>query len=203
MRAGEVAGLVLLGCVACVVGIVSLVASQGEDSHDSRDRTVHGRGVPAASVRTPVPATATPPSPGTPLPPVVIGEIAENSNLRAADVQNIQLFEVEGLGAVVTAATVGPPHEAPPYTVEQWRPLVASIFPEHAVDTMLALIACESGGDPNVTGAAGERGLAQIHPLHADSTYDPEGNIRAAYRISSGGESWAAWLRCADRLGLP
>jgi hypothetical protein len=32
----------------------------------------------------------------------------------------------------------------------------------------------------------------QIHPIHADSTYDPEGNIRAALRIS-GGYNFAAW----------
>jgi soluble lytic murein transglycosylase-like protein len=54
-------------------------------------------------------------------------------------------------------------------------------------------MACESGGNPNATGSAGERGLMQIHPLHADSTYDPEGNIRAAYRISGGGVDFSAW----------
>ncbi len=81
--------------------------------------------------------------------------------------------------------------------VEQWRPLVASIFPAWAVDTVLAVMWCESRGDPNATGAAGERGLLQIHPRwHYDATYDPEGNLRAAYRISSGGTDWSAWT-CA------
>ncbi len=81
-----------------------------------------------------------------------------------------------------------------PFTggVEQWRPLVASIFPAEMVDAALRVMACESGGNPNATGSAGERGLFQIHPLHRDSTYDPEGNVRAALRIS-GGYSWAAW----------
>ena len=61
------------------------------------------------------------------------------------------------------------------------------------MNTVLRIMACESGGNPNATGSAGERGLMQIHPLHFDSTYDPEGNLRAAYRISGGGSSFAAW----------
>jgi hypothetical protein len=77
--------------------------------------------------------------------------------------------------------------------VEQWRSLVASIFPADTVDAVLRVMACESGGNPMATGRLGERGLMQIHPLHKDSTYDPEGNLRAAYRISGGGASWAAW----------
>jgi len=77
--------------------------------------------------------------------------------------------------------------------VEQWRDLVASIFPAENVDSVLRVMSCESGGNAGATGAAGERGLMQIHPLHFDSTYDPEGNLRAAYRISGGGYSWAAW----------
>lgn len=53
---------------------------------------------------------------------------------------------------------------------------------------------CESSWNPNATGAAGERGLFQIHPAyHYDSTYDPLGNTLAAYRISSGGTNWSAW----------
>lgn len=77
--------------------------------------------------------------------------------------------------------------------VERWRPLVAELFPAWAVEGVLRVMQCESGGDPWATGAAGERGLMQIAPLHADSTYDPRGNLLAAYRISGGGASWAAW----------
>ena len=78
--------------------------------------------------------------------------------------------------------------------VEQWRALVESIFPAHAVETVLRIMACESGGNPNATGAQGEMGLLQVHPRwHRDASYDPEANLRAAYRISGGGQSFAAW----------
>lgn len=96
---------------------------------------------------------------------------------------------------VVTAAAVTPAPRFTPWfgDVEQWRTLVASVFPASAVDAALRVMACESGGNPWATGSAGERGLFQIHPLHFDSTYDPLGNVLAAYRISGGGASWAAW----------
>jgi hypothetical protein len=78
--------------------------------------------------------------------------------------------------------------------VEQWRGLVESIFPAFAVETALRILRCESGGDPNATGSAGEMGLFQIHPRwHPDATYDPYGNMLAAYRISGGGVSFSAW----------
>ena len=78
--------------------------------------------------------------------------------------------------------------------VEQWRPLVESIFPAHAVETVLRIMQCESGGNPNATGAQGEMGLLQVHPRwHRDASYDPEANLRAAYRISGGGVSFSAW----------
>lgn len=53
---------------------------------------------------------------------------------------------------------------------------------------------CESSWNPNTTGAQGERGYFQIHPAyHADSTYDPAGNVAAAVRISNNGTNWGAW----------
>lgn len=84
----------------------------------------------------------------------------------------------------------------PVYTpgVEQWRGLVASIFPEWAVDKVLAVMWCESKGDPNATGSQGEMGLMQLHPRwHRDATYEPYGNLVATYRISSGGTDWSQW----------
>jgi soluble lytic murein transglycosylase-like protein len=93
----------------------------------------------------------------------------------------------------MVAATVRKNRTVETQGVEQWRPLVESIFPAFAVETVLRIMHCESGGDPNATGAAGERSLMQIHPLHYDSSYDPEANLRAAFRISGGGQSFSAW----------
>jgi hypothetical protein len=53
---------------------------------------------------------------------------------------------------------------------------------------------CESGWDPNITGALGEMGWFQVSPRwHADATYDPAGNVAAAVRISRGGTDWSQW----------
>ena len=94
----------------------------------------------------------------------------------------------------VVIVPVGTPIPIYGEEVEQWRWLVASIFPAWAVNKVLAVMDCESGGNPNTTGAEGEVGLMQIHPRwHNDATYDPYGNVVAAYRISSGGKDWSAW----------
>lgn len=53
----------------------------------------------------------------------------------------------------------------------------------------------ESTWRPGATGSRGERGYFQIHPLHHDSTYDPYGNARAAYRLSNGGRDWCSHWR--------
>jgi hypothetical protein len=90
-------------------------------------------------------------------------------------------------------APVGGSNPSVPANVEQWRGLVESIFPAFAVETALRIMRCESGGNPNATGAAGERGLFQVHGIHHDSTYDPTGNVLAAFRISAGGTNWNPW----------
>ena len=53
---------------------------------------------------------------------------------------------------------------------------------------------CESGWDPNATGAAGERSYFQIHPVHGvHSTYDPVANTLYAFQLSQGGTNWGPW----------
>ena len=91
---------------------------------------------------------------------------------------------------------VSTPYTPPVYNsgVEQWRSLVASIMPAETIDRWLRVMACESGGRADAVGAAGELGLLQIHPrYHWDATTDPEGNVRAAYRISGGGYDFGPW----------
>lgn len=52
----------------------------------------------------------------------------------------------------------------------------------------------ESGGRTWAVGAAGERGLWQIHPSHGSlSTFYPLGNARAAVIISNNGSNWGQW----------
>lgn len=77
--------------------------------------------------------------------------------------------------------------------VEQWRALAEKYFEPWNVQGMLNIMQCESRGRWDATGDAGERGLFQIHPLHFDSTYDPEGNVAAASRISARGYQLGAW----------
>lgn len=79
--------------------------------------------------------------------------------------------------------------------------LVRQTWPEDP-DTAVRVIACESHWNPWATGRQGERGLAQIHPIHRarveamgltwDDMFDPLANLRVARAIweESG---WAPW----------
>src|SRR5271165_3693949 len=62
---------------------------------------------------------------------------------------------------------------------------------------MAAIALAESGGDPNVTGKAGEKGLWQIYPKVWGSlaTYDPLGNAKAAVHVLSvqGLSAWTTY----------
>jgi hypothetical protein len=101
-------------------------------------------------------------------------------------------------------APVGGSNPSVPANVEQWRGLVESIFPAFAVETVLRIMRCESGGNPNATGSAGERGLMQtmprFHQAKADALfgvgadlYDPVVNLTVAAVISGNGSNWSAW----------
>ena len=61
----------------------------------------------------------------------------------------------------------------------------------------IGVFTCESGLDPLATGKAGEKGIAQIHPIHKgnfdwERAYEPKVNLDYAYRLwlDSG---WAPW----------
>jgi hypothetical protein len=126
------------------------------------------------------------PSPEPSLPPVPTAMVAAAGGLSPGSGQP---------GETRAEPAVSTPGKLPiSPDVEQWRGMVESIFPAFAVETALRIMRCESSGNPNATGAAGEMGLFQIHPrFHPDATYDPYGNMLAAYRISGGGTSWGAW----------
>ncbi len=94
--------------------------------------------------------------------------------------------------------------------VERWRALVAHYFPAGLVDQALAVIACESLGDPAVVNPlSGTAGLFQHHPLYwperaaaagfpGAGPDDPEANVAAAAwlvaeSVASGLEPWFFW----------
>ena len=87
-------------------------------------------------------------------------------------------------------------------SVERWRPLVSRYFTADRVEWALQIMACESGGDPNIPNrSSGAAGLFQFLPHYwADraakagfsdtSPYDPTANVAtAAWLLMTGGES--------------
>lgn len=87
-------------------------------------------------------------------------------------------------------------------SVERWRPLVSRYFTADRVEWALQIMACESGGDPNITNrSSGAAGLFQFLPRYwtdraakagfsDTSPYDPTANVAtAAWLLLTGGES--------------
>jgi hypothetical protein len=151
----------------------------------------------------PRPILTAPARPTATMPVSCIGAWCSGQTLRPADQPGIP-FESEvqltpdptlpPVPTAMVAATVRKNRTVETQGVDQWRPLVESIFPAFAVETAMRIMQCESSGNPNAVGAAGELGLFQIMPRwHYDATTDPTGNVLAAYRISSGGSDWSAW----------
>lgn len=97
----------------------------------------------------------------------------------------------------VSKAT-GPRVNPPPAGVEQWRGLVAAIWPPEQVDSALRVLACESQGDPGAISPTDDWGLMQINRPTWETTYgpasswlDPATNLRVALAIwRQGGWGW-------------
>ena len=133
-----------------------------------------------------------------------------------------------GFAAVVaTQATDMPPGEEPPgeeppgeepptewpEDVERWRDLVSDHFAPELVEEALAIISCESNGDPEIMNtSSGAAGLFQFIPSTWDwvadalefgdydsgAPYDPELNTEAAawlvqYSLDKGDPAWKHW----------
>ncbi len=147
---------------------------------------------------------------------------------RAADIAYQQaLDEVERARAVAaerekreerstTTTTSGSATTVPPGErnfrpdVERWRSLVAAYFPSELVDQALAVIDCESRGDPEALNPySGAAGLFQFLPstwavvspkagFAGASPFEPEPNIGSAwwlvnYYLNRGKQPWTAW----------
>lgn len=114
--------------------------------------------------------------------------------------------------APTTTTTVPAPVSggAFPAAVERWRGTVAAYFPSARVDAALAIIQCESHGDPNAYNPySGASGLFQFLPatwatvatsagFGEASVFDGEANIATAAWLSSyyegrGSSPWTPW----------
>jgi hypothetical protein len=110
-----------------------------------------------------------------------------------------------------TTPTSFPPH------IEQWRGLVSQFFPASRVNEALAIIRCESNGDPDAYNPySGAAGLFQFLPstwattspnagYGGASVFDPEANVATAAWLANryqqlGQYYWQAWS-CRRVLG--
>lgn len=89
-----------------------------------------------------------------------------------------------------------PGHRGMGSGVEQWRPLVAVYFPGE-VEVALAVMACESGGNPNAYNPSGAAGLMQVMPFwfarYGGDPFDPANNLRVAALVRAT-QGWGAWV---------
>ncbi len=111
--------------------------------------------------------------------------------------------------ALAQVVTVPAPAPAP-RPVEEWRSLVSAYFAAADVETALAVISCESGGDPNaINPTSGAGGLFQHIPrywperaaaigLPDASIFDPIANVAAAAWLvyTVGWSPWNASAGC-------
>jgi len=119
-------------------------------------------------------------------------------------VQQAEQATAEQAAAVQTPAEQAPP--APPamvYAANSIEDMICATFGDQCAKA-LSVVQCESGFNPGVVGGAGERGLFQIHPVHApnlgayggwDAMFDPAANIAYAHALFSG-SGWGPWT-CA------
>lgn len=109
-----------------------------------------------------------------------------------------------------STSTTQPKNWSFPPQVERWRGLVSQFFPSHRVDEALAIMRCESNGDPNAYNPySGASGLFQFIPSTWATTapkagypnaspFDPEANTASAAWLANRYEElgeyyWRAW----------
>jgi hypothetical protein len=100
-----------------------------------------------------------------------------------------------------------------PRNVEFWRALLAEY--DWPIEEALAIVGCESSGDPNIVSRTNDWGLFQHHwPYWSERSrlagfpnsdpLDPRTNVAVAYWLYNdySGRSWSHWT-CGTILGLP
>ena len=110
----------------------------------------------------------------------------------------------------LTEGTESPTERTEEDAVERWRPLVEEYFAPELVDQALAIIACESEGDPSARNPrSSATGLFQFISrtwanaseaagFAGSSALDPKANVAAAawlvdYSLESGQSAWEHW----------
>jgi hypothetical protein len=85
------------------------------------------------------------------------------------------------------------------HKVTTWRPVLSAAgFKGHALDTAVAIVKAESGGDAKVQNSIGATGGLQIllsaHPdVTKECAQNPMCAAKVAYRLSDGGKDWGPW----------
>jgi hypothetical protein len=104
----------------------------------------------------------------------------------------------------ISSPTSTPSHPIPTNTtsvyqngVGSWRSLVCDTHYNWRCERAMRVLECESKGNPNATGALGEAGLFQLHPVHRPkaagrSLYDPSVNVEVAHQIWMD-QGWGPW----------
>jgi len=117
-----------------------------------------------------------------------------------AEVQQVVETPVSVETAPKQEITTPEPVVQPQTGVEQYRPLVVKYFPPSEVETALAIMSKESGGNSQAVSATNDHGLFQLHaPLWTnffgvttEQLKDPETNVKLAAVVWSR-SSWKAW----------
>ena len=188
-------GLIWVAVAVVCWWVYSLI---GGDDADSDGDSVGGRNTPVPSpsvVGMPGPpwdAPAATPTPG----PVAAARSTDVSESPTGAAEAVAEPEAEWAPAPVAPAAPPEPAAALEGDVVE---IIHQVFGQNA-GAALAVAWCETGGtlDPTVVGAAGERGLFQIHPTHwfwldEDRLFDPLYNAQMAYELSRGGTNWSSW----------
>jgi hypothetical protein len=127
--------------------------------------------------------------------PVEVGDASSSAPLTSAEPA-----EVAPIVPPVTLAEL-----MPRLTDAEVRALAADAgWPTHRLDEVVRVSDCESRHRPHVVGAAGERGVMQIHPVHRslvaslgyawDQVADTRVNLAVARAVFvQAGRSWRPW----------
>ena len=179
-------------------GIVQYDMRIGGDDADSDDSRLGGRNTPVPSPSVagmpgpPWDAPAATPTPG----PVAAARSTDVPESPAGAAEAVAEPEAEWAPAPVAPAAPPEPAAALEGDVVE---IIHQVFGQNA-GAALAVAWCETGGtlDPNCVGAAGERGLFQIHPVHwfwldEDRLFEPLYNAQMAFELSRGGTNWSSW----------